>query len=126
MTLSFHGWTIGQRIGVGFLAGGLVSAVLVGAFELGMQNLAQQHAESVAHSANALVVTAATGTGAELYQVVADAQINLKFDETRANWPAVRKTAEGRLADIEPFLQSLPSPRADAESPLDRLLAEES
>lgn len=111
MTLSFHGWTIGQRIGAGFVGGGLVSAVLVGAFELGMQNLARQHAESVADSANALVVTAAAGLGAELYHVVADAQINLTFDETRSNWSVVRKAAEGRLAQIEPLLQS-PEERA--------------
>ncbi len=111
MTLSFHGWTIGQRIGSGFIVMGLVSAVLVGAFELGMRNLARQHAESVVDSANALAVTAAARTGAELYHVVADAQIKLKVDETRSNWPAVRKAAEGRFAEVEPLLQS-PEERA--------------
>lgn len=101
MTLSRHGWTIGQRIGVGFVAMGVVSAALVVTFELGMRNLAREHAELAADSANVLVVIAAAGTGAELHKVVADAQINLKLDETQGTWPAVRRTADARLADIE-------------------------
>ena len=64
MTLAFHGWTIGQRIGAGFVGVGLVSGMLVGAFEVGLRHLARQHTESVVDSAVALTLSAAAGTGA--------------------------------------------------------------
>ncbi len=103
MNLGMHDWTVGRRIAVGFVGLGLVAAALVGVFERGLSNLSAQHAVSSSDDEDALVVLTAASTAAELYQVVADAQINLKLDETATNWAEIRRTAEERLGKVSPL-----------------------
>ena len=106
MTFSFDNWTIGRRIGAGFIALGVVTAGLVATFELGIRTLNDQHEQAARSSAAAQSVTEAAATGSELYQIVADAQINQLFDETHKDWPAMRQTADSRLKKIEQLVST--------------------
>ena len=93
-------WTVGKKVGDGFVASGVVAAILIAVFEVGMSSLVRYQTDAASWKDNALVVVEAAGTAAELYQVVADAQINQKFAETHENWTAMTKTADKRLAAI--------------------------
>ena len=101
MNFSIDNWTIGRRIGAGFIGLGVVSAALVATFEIGLRTLDKQHVNTTASAQAALSVTEAASTGSELYQIVADAQINQLFDETRKDWPEMRRTADERFAKVE-------------------------
>lgn len=93
-------WTVGKRVTIGFLAFGAIGGALIAVFEVGMANLVRDHESTTTHQEHALVVVEAVATGAELYQIVADAQINQKFNETHANWAAMKKKADERLAAL--------------------------
>jgi len=106
MNFSLDNWTIGRRIGAGFIGLGVVSAALVATFEVGVRTLSQEHERAANSSAAAQTVTEAASTGSELYQIVADAQINQLFDETHKDWPAMRRTAEERFKKIEQLVST--------------------
>ncbi|MGE3958723.1 MAG: methyl-accepting chemotaxis protein [Vicinamibacterales bacterium] len=101
MNLGMHDWTVGRRITVGFVALGLVAATLVATVLQGMNQLSHDHHVSTTTTGGALVMVRAAATGAELYQVVADAQINRDFAQTRQAWAEMRKTADGRLSAVQ-------------------------
>ena len=101
MNFGTHEWTVGRRIAIGFVALGLVGAALVATFESGISGLAAQQTHAAENAATALKFTEAAAMGAQLYQVVADAEINLKLDESKADWAQMRRTAEERLATVE-------------------------
>ncbi len=61
---------------------------------LGMQDAGAERAQ------NAIDVTAATGAGAELYQIIADAVINRDLAATQKDWAAKKETVESELAGI--------------------------
>ena len=101
MNFGTHEWTVGRRIAVGFVALGLVGAALVATFETGIRNLVKQQAEASENAATALKFTETAAMGAQLYQVVADGEINLNLGQTKADWAQMRRTAEERLATVE-------------------------
>ena len=84
---------------------------LVATFELSFRNLASLQAESVIESAGALAVNTAQGAGADLYRVVAKAEIHLELGDTRREWTTRRKTTESQLAELEPLVRT-PEERA--------------
>ncbi len=94
----FDQWTIGRRITAGFLALGIVAVVLFFTFQTGLSTLVTQHREAALRADEALTVSDAATTGAKLYQVVADAEINMDLEETDRQWAAVRKSADEQLA----------------------------
>jgi methyl-accepting chemotaxis protein len=49
---------------------------------------------------SAITATQASALGAELYEVIADAEINRQLDDTAKNWAAGKKQAEAELADV--------------------------
>jgi hypothetical protein len=106
MTLSLDNWTIGRRIAAGFVMTTVIAAAVIATFEYGTSQLVLQHEEVRSDSQAALDIVEAAGSAAELYQIVADAQINLNLQETRTTWPAKRKTTEERLASVEPHLRT--------------------
>ena len=106
MNFGTHEWTVGRRIAVGFVALGLVGAALVATFESGITNLSNLQTAAAENASTALKFTEASAMGAELYQVVADAEINLKLEESKADWAQVRRTAEERLATVEKMAKS--------------------
>ena len=75
MTFSLNNWTIGRRIAAGFVATAVITGVLVATFEYGMNQLEAKHEEVRMDSQAALDIAEASASGAELYQIVADAQI---------------------------------------------------
>ncbi|MGE3958725.1 MAG: methyl-accepting chemotaxis protein [Vicinamibacterales bacterium] len=93
-------WTVGRRISAGFLALGAVAVVLFIIYETGTSTLVQQHREAAQRADNALTVSEAAGLGARLYQVVADAEINLDLEATDTQWASLRKVAEAQLAQV--------------------------
>ncbi len=101
MTFAMHDWTVGRRIALGFMALGLVGASLVWAFERGVSQMDDAHAASIGAEQNALRMDEAAGTGAEIYQIVADAEINLLLDQTRSDWARIKQTAQERLDGVE-------------------------
>ncbi len=93
-------WTIGTRIVVGFLSVGVVAVVLFATFETGLRTLVAEHATAEGKALDALVVSDAAGTGSQLYQVIADAEINMDLEQTDKTWAQVRVTTDTRLAEI--------------------------
>jgi len=106
MLTAIRNWTVGKKISAGFAACGVIAGLLIAVFEFGMTQLVRFHADAAEQQGVALAMVDAAGTGAELYQIAADAQINQRFDETHANWAAMKKTAEARLARIETLAQT--------------------
>ncbi|MFN7915307.1 MAG: methyl-accepting chemotaxis protein [Vicinamibacterales bacterium] len=94
-------WTVGRRIAAGFAAMGLIAAALVITFERGLSVLSTEHTLSTEGEENALTITRAAAMGAELYQIIADGEINLNLQETRADWAEARKTSSARLDAVE-------------------------
>ena len=101
MNFGMHDWTVGRRIALGFLALGLVGAVLMWSFERGLAQLKTAHETSIEAEQDALIINEAAATGAELYQIIADGEINLNLDQTRTDWAAIKRTAEARLTGVE-------------------------
>ena len=93
-------WTIGTRIIVGFLAVGVVAVVLFATFETGIRTLVAEHDTAAAKAQDALIVSDAAGTGSQLYQVIADAEINMDLEQTDKDWAEIRAKADSRLAQI--------------------------
>ena len=93
----FDNWTIGRRIMVGFMALGLVAAVLFATFQTGISTLVAEHAISDSKANEALTVSEASNTGFQLYQVIADAEINMDLEQVDQEWGSVHKKAEDRL-----------------------------
>ena len=96
----FDNWTIGRRIMVGFMALGLVAAVLFATFQTGISTLVAEHAIASSKANEALTVSEASNTGFQLYQVIADAEINMDLDQVDQEWGAVHKRAEDRLTEL--------------------------
>ena len=96
----FDNWTIGRRIMVGFMALGLVAAVLFATFQTGISTLVAEHAISDSKANEALTVSEASNTGFQLYQVIADAEINMDLEQVDQEWGAVHKKAEDRLEEL--------------------------
>jgi len=49
---------------------------------------------------SAIKATEASALGAELYEVIADAEINRQLDDTAKNWAAAKQKAEAELAEV--------------------------
>ena len=116
MLNSIRDWTVGTRVTAGFVALGVIGSVLIGVFELGLYNLAHFHDVARLRSEEAAAVAEASATGAELYQIVADAQINQKFAETHTDWAAMKKTADDRMANVARFVRTEAQRTALAEA----------
>ena len=101
MNFTMQNWTVGRRIAAGFGAMGLIAAVLIGTFERGLSELSAEHSISVEGEDNALRITKAAAMGAELYQIVADGEINLNLAETRKDWAEERRQAEAKFSSVE-------------------------
>ncbi|MFN7915305.1 MAG: methyl-accepting chemotaxis protein [Vicinamibacterales bacterium] len=96
----FEHWTIGRRITAGFLALGALALVLFFTFQTGISTLVAQHREAADRANEALIVSDAATTGAKLYQVVADAEINMDLEATDKQWAEVRRKADEQLAVV--------------------------
>ena len=96
----FEQLTIGRRIVVGFLALGILAVVLFFTFQTGITSLVAQHREAATRADEALTVSDAASTGSKLYQVVADAEINMDLEATGRQWAEVRKKADEQLAVV--------------------------
>src|SRR3954469_21848211 len=49
---------------------------------------------------SAVAATEASALGAELYEVIADGEINRQLDDTAKNWAAAKQSAEAKLAVV--------------------------
>ena len=95
-----NNWTIGRRIVVGFLALGVVAAVLAFTYQRGMATLAAEHRIAADKADEALTVAEAANTGGQLYQVIADAEINMDLEGTATEWAQKRPKADATLAGL--------------------------
>ena len=106
MRLSINNWTIGRRITAGFAATTMIAAMVIATFEYGINELDARHEEVKVDSDAALDIAEAASSAAELYRIVADAQINLNLQAAKGDWAAMRKTTEERLAAVESQLHT--------------------
>ena len=77
-------WTIGRRMAVGFGIFGLTAIAVVAVYQYGLSTLQARHAESATQSHEALAFAEGSSSASELYQVIADAEINRDLKASRA------------------------------------------
>jgi len=88
-------WTIGRRMSVGFGVFAATAIAVVAVYQFGMSTLRARHADSAAQLHEALRFSESASSGAELYQVIADAEINGDLKVSREEW----KTEQARAAE---------------------------
>ncbi|MFC1493220.1 methyl-accepting chemotaxis protein, partial [candidate division KSB1 bacterium] len=94
-------WTIGKKLGAGFGACVVVLAVIVLYNFTQLQELRVLQDEGAGRAEDAMVITECAGMGYQLYQVVADAQINRELDVTKGLWEEIKTEAEMDLENVE-------------------------
>lgn len=89
---------VGQKLFVGFglciLA--ILGLVFFNSFQI--QSLDVLQARGAKRAQNAILAGAVASEAAKLYRIIADAEINENFDDTRKNWAAEKQIAERLLA----------------------------
>jgi methyl-accepting chemotaxis protein/methyl-accepting chemotaxis protein-1 (serine sensor receptor) len=105
--------TVQARIFTTFAACGAVVATILGYVFLQMGTLRDLQDHGAQLSRNAQVALVAGAMGPELYQVVADAQINLQFDQARKAWETVAADTRKDLDALDAIVDT-PEEKATA------------
>src|SRR5262245_36285681 len=93
-------WTLARRIVTTFGTCAAVMTALVVVGLLGFARLQESHRASAGRAESALQVTEAAADGADLYGIIADAEVNLDLEKTQAVWVVARERALARLAQL--------------------------
>jgi methyl-accepting chemotaxis protein len=110
MRVRFQDWSLGRQCAAAFGVCTAALAVTAATYEIGLSRLLRLQDSGATRAVSAVSIATTAGVGAELYRVIADAEINLDFDATHRDWPVAKGDALKRLADD----------RAAADDPLDQ------
>jgi len=91
-------FSIAGKLSAGFAAAGAVTIGLVIFTYISLQDLRQLQDDGALRAEHATEVTLHAGLGPRLYQIVADGVINRNFDQTRADWAAIKTEMEQAFA----------------------------
>ena len=92
---------IGVRLIVGFL---IITSIMIGIIlftYVEIQNLGEIQQETVSRASDALIAREASADGIEMYQVIADSELNLDFQTTRGKWEAAKAMTTHDLDQLE-------------------------
>src|SRR6185436_18089293 len=93
-------WTIARRIVTTFATCAAIMTVLVFVCFVGFSKLRESHHATVVRAERALDVTEAASDGAELYNIIADGEVNGDLKKTQATWDASKMRITSRLARL--------------------------
>ncbi len=105
--------TVQARIFTTFAACGAVVAIILVYVFVQVSHLGELQDQGAQRAREAQVALAAGAMGAELYQVIADTQINLHFDESRKAWEALAADARKDLDALDGVVDT-PEEKASA------------
>ncbi len=98
---AYNNLKIGIKLALAF---GFCAAVLVGTviyYYLQLQRLDEFEDEASQAATEARVATHVSNAGPELYQVIADSELNLDITTARSNWSAAREELYSDLAELD-------------------------
>src|SRR4051812_31553624 len=92
--------TIAAKLTGGSIANIVLILLLAGAALWTIDDMRRMQDEGATHYQNAVDATEAAALGAEMYQIIADAEINHALDQTAKDWADKKKEAEQDLANV--------------------------
>jgi methyl-accepting chemotaxis protein len=93
-------FTIAAKLTGGSIANIVLILLLAGAALWTIDDLRQMQDDGATSYKDAIAATEASALGAELYQIIADAEINRALDQTAKDWAEGKRKAEQEFSDI--------------------------